>query len=247
MGKHETVYVVDDDRKGLSSLSRLVASREFEVREFQSPDRFLEAVGSESVGCVVTDFRMPGMNGRQLQQQLTSAAPALNVIVVSAHMDVATTVELMSHGAVTVLEKPCDVALLLSAVQEACLKSVMRHARLCQSRDLRRRCGTLTEEEGEIAREMIKGTPIKALARSFGISMRTVDRRRRSILSKMNADSVGELATLYFGTPVSPEAGVHQELRVDEPESGLLPEMHRPPVPNAPAAVSGDVSAAPGG
>ncbi len=227
MGNVQTIYVVDDDRHVLTSLSALLEAHDFEVCAFESAERFLATVDSESVGCVIADLQMPVMDGQQLQRQLLTVSPALAVIVVTGYADVPTTVELMNRGAVTVIEKPYQVVELITAVTIATAKSSESHARIHRRQGIRDRLATLTEEEREIAQGMIAGTPIKALARKLRLSMRTVDRRRRSILSKMQADSVGELG--FLCSKISLETTAGSDIRVDDPRPPLFQRMHSQP------------------
>lgn len=196
MTAKENIYVVDDDCNVLSSLCVLLKKRGFDARGFETAEDFLNSVEIDGPGCVITDLRMPGMDGRELQQRLLARDSSLGVVVVTGHADVPTTVQLMNNGAVTVLEKPYQTPALLRAVETALDRSHERLRMSSEARDIERRIAQLTDEELHVMHGMIAGTPIKALARQLGISMRTVDRRRNSVLRTMHAGSIGELGTL---------------------------------------------------
>jgi len=221
------IGIVDGDRAHAEKLSRLLADQGQDAECYESGELFLEAVRPDSVGCVIAELVMPGMSGHALQEELRTAAPALSVVVITDHADVPTTVELMNRGAVTVLEKPVRTADLVSAVARATEQSVKACARIDRAREIERRLATLTEEEHQIANEMIAGTPIKALARKFRISMRTIDRRRQSLLVKMEVSSVGELASLFAETLMRANAG--RVVRQDQPVTAPLPPGHHRP------------------
>jgi two-component system response regulator FixJ len=102
----------------------------------------------------------------------------------------------MNHGAITVLEKPYQSPALLEAVERALDRSRARHEAMGEAAEIERRIAQLSSEEQEVMMGMIAGTPIKALARHLGISMRTVDRRRNTVLQTMGAGSIGELGVL---------------------------------------------------
>ncbi len=218
------IGIVDGNRAHAERLSRILASQGRDVQCYESAEPFLQAVGAASVGCVITELVMPDMSGRALQERLQVAAPALSVVVVTGYADVRSTVELMKLGAVTVLEKPARAASVISAVVRATQQSLNTYARICRTQEIQRRLATLTEEERRIANEMIAGTPIKTLALEFQISMRTVDRRRQSLLSKMNANSVGELASLFAET--SMRADAEYTIRHDRPATTTPPDAH---------------------
>jgi two-component system response regulator FixJ len=227
MSEQEIVYVVDDERAVLSSLSALLVAHGIEARMFESGESLLASVSRDSVGCVITDYRMPSLNGRQLQSQLSVLAPTLPVIVVTGYADVPTAVGFMSEGATTVLEKPLKTAELMSAISNAISKSQELNSQHRRAQELQQRLATLTNEEKEVAAEMIDGTPIKAIARNMRISKRTVDRRRQSVLTKMQAGSIGELAMLCSEIPVRLDPDSGKVIRLDRPSTSSTPEMHR--------------------
>lgn len=124
-----TIYAVDDDALVLKSLCALLNAHGYEVRSFGSAEAFFRSADLNSVGCVITDLRMPVINGGQLQVRLASADSTLSVVVVTGHADPPTLTELIENGVVTVLEKPYSCDALLSAIEQA----------LSQSRILRER------------------------------------------------------------------------------------------------------------
>lgn len=123
MTESGTVFAVDDDALVLKSLCALLGAHGYEVRGFGSAESFLESADCGTVGCVITDLRMPGMSGEQLQARLASLGSSLTVIVVTGHADEPTAMDLIDNGAVTVLHKPYTCAALLSAVDDALQRS----------------------------------------------------------------------------------------------------------------------------
>ncbi|HPF41239.1 MAG TPA: response regulator [Phycisphaerae bacterium] len=128
MDEKACVFAVDDDALVLRSLCALLGAHGFEVHGFNSAEAFLAAADFDSVGCVITDLRMPGMNGEQLQAHLADVGSSLAVVVVTGHADEPTAMDLIDNGAVTVLDKPYTCAALLSAVESAIEYSRRRHA-----------------------------------------------------------------------------------------------------------------------
>ena len=110
------VYVIDDDEAVRDSLQFLLGSVDFEVRPFESAQAFLDALGSLAFGCVVSDVRMPDIDGIELLRRLKSLGSRVPVIIMTGHGDVPLAVEAMKLGAVDFLEKPFDDDLLISMV-----------------------------------------------------------------------------------------------------------------------------------
>ena len=113
------VHVVDDDVAVRQSLSFLLASDGFPVRLYESASAFLDAVQDASGGCIVTDVRMPGIDGIDFMRRLRMRGNTLPVIVITGHADVALAVEAMKEGASDFVEKPFDDEVLLSSIRAA--------------------------------------------------------------------------------------------------------------------------------
>ncbi|MCB9855168.1 MAG: response regulator [Phycisphaerales bacterium] len=129
MNSKPHVFAVDDDALVLKSLCALLGTHGFDVTGFNSAEMFLDSADLGAIGCVITDLRMPGMNGEQLQAHLADIGSSLAVVVVTGHADEPTAMELIGNGAVTVLDKPYTCADLLSAVESAIHQSQMRQSR----------------------------------------------------------------------------------------------------------------------
>ena len=190
------IYVVDDDPKVLQSVRLLLRTHGYDARCFESAEAFLHDADPDGIGCVIMDLRMPGIGGAELQQRLRRDDSPLAVVVVTAHADVATTVDLMKYGAVSVLEKPFGAANLVSAVELALRRSQEMYDVIRRDREVGERLSRLSDLERQVMRGMIAGTPTKALANELGISMRTIDRRRQIVLQVMQVESIGELGLL---------------------------------------------------
>ena len=158
--------------------------------------QILAACPLDSVGCLITDLRMPGTDGSELQRRLLAANSTLAVVVVTGHADVATAVRLMENGAVTLLEKPYDDSSLLRAVRQAIARSHREHASRRRQSEVAHRLSALTDEERRVLDCLLENKANKTIAFELGISLRTVDRRRRAVLDKMCAASVPELAAM---------------------------------------------------
>jgi two-component system, LuxR family, response regulator FixJ len=190
------IHLIDDDESVLHSLSSLVETIGHECRCFDSAEAFLVNLPEEKTGCVITDLQMDGINGIELQQELLSKNSPLPLIIVSGKADVESAVELMENGAVTLLKKPYQHQQLISAID----KALTLNARILETatwiQSVLSRIDNMSEDEVKVMDFIVDGTPNKTIAKQLNISMRTVDRRRSSVLGKMEVKSAPELAQL---------------------------------------------------
>ncbi len=198
MSNDPTVFVVDDDgqaRKSVCALVRLLGMR---AESFSSAEEFLDSYVEGRPGCLVTDVRMFGMSGLELQEELKRRNVPLPVIVLTAHARTPLTVRAMKAGAVTLLEKPYQDDDLWDAIRKALAEDAAGRAEHQRRRDVRRRIAALTPAERKVMDMMVQGHPNKAIAHRLDISVRTVENRRREIFGKLKADSVAELVRLVI-------------------------------------------------
>jgi len=199
-----TVYLIDDDEAVLNSQLELLTAAGISVQSYRSAESFLSALKPESAGCVITDLKMSGMSGLELQRKLVASNSPLPLIVVSGHASVPTTVELMENGAITLLQKPYDAHEFLDAVQRGLDLFVENRVRRAELNSIYRRLDSLSKAEMNVLELMIAGRPNKVISTELEISMRTVDRRRSIVLEKMRVDSAPELARLVTLVEASP-------------------------------------------
>jgi two-component system response regulator FixJ len=195
-----TVFVVDDDAAALDSLVMLLRSDGLNPSGFSSATTFLEALTPESRGCVISDVRMPGMDGVQLLKTLKAMGCILPVIVITGHADVTVAVQAMKAGAAEFVQKPYESELILRMVR-ACLEdnddAVDANAK--RTRVLRR-IESLTARERQVLDLIMEGASNKAVASNLSISPRTVEIYRANVMSKMRADSLSELIRMTLST-----------------------------------------------
>jgi two-component system, LuxR family, response regulator FixJ len=199
-----TVIVVDDDGPALDSLIMLLKSDGLAAKGFASAEAFLAAFDPQARGCVITDLRMPGMDGIDLIRALKAAGSALPVIVITGHADVSRAVDAMKAGASDFLEKPYESEVLLRAVR-GCLEEngAAVDAGAARNRVLQR-METLTARERQVLDLILEGASNKVIALRLTISPRTVEIYRANVMSKMRADSLSELVRLTLAAE-SPE------------------------------------------
>jgi len=192
------VHLIDDDEAVRQSLAFLLTSAGFAVRTYASARAFLDALVAVQPGCVVTDVRMPGLSGLDLQRELISRRIGLPVIVMTGHGDVKLAVETMKAGAVDFIEKPFQDETLISAVRTA----FDRYARDARQSDeanaVEARLNALTVREREVLDGLLAGRPNKTIAYDLHISARTVEVHRANLMTKMGAANLPDLVRMVL-------------------------------------------------
>lgn len=222
-----TVWIVDDDASIRDALRMLFESAGHTVRLFPTARAFLEAHSevASAPGCLVLDIRMPGMTGLELQRHLNEARIPVPVIFLTAHADVPTAVDAVRAGAIDFLQKPFRADDLLARVEEALLADRRDRIEAEHRAAAAGRIGTLTPREREVFDRVVAGESNKAVARSLGVSRRTVEVHRANVMRKVGAHSVSELVLAAVAAGAA-------RLDADEPAAGGV----------SPFAARGDVS-----
>jgi two-component system response regulator FixJ len=192
------VHVIDDDEAVRQSLAFLLASSGLPVRLYESAMAFLDALTALQPGCVLTDVRMPGMSGLDLQRELTARRITLPVIIMTGHGDVQLAVEAMKAGAVDFIEKPFSDETILSAIRAAGERFTRDSAQSDAASAVQTKLETLTPREHEVLEGLIAGLPNKSIAYDLNISARTVEVHRANLMVKMGAASLPELVRMVL-------------------------------------------------
>ncbi len=202
------IHVIDDDDAVLQGLAMLLASARFRANTYPSGLAFLDALPSieaSQIGCVLTDVRMPGLDGISLLHRLRDNGFDRPVIVMTAHGDIVTAVQAMKAGAADFIEKPFDDDMLLGAIETAIADAdkprlAMSHdshvARHPEARDAARRIGELSCREREVLKLLTDGKPNKTIAYELGISLRTAEVHRARMMTRLGVRSLAEAVRL---------------------------------------------------
>ena len=193
MPQNFKVYVIDDDPAMRDLLDFLLGSAGLSVRLFDSAVVFLNELPNLEAGCVVTDVRMPGIDGMELLRRLTSGARKLPVIIMTGHGDVPLAVEAMKLGALDFLEKPFEDDRLIGMIETALTHSEDGSKSEELSADMTARVNSLTQRERQVMQGLVAGQSNKAIAREYDISPRTVEVYRANVMTKMQANNLSEL------------------------------------------------------
>jgi two-component system response regulator FixJ len=192
----DIVHVIDDDSDVRESLAFLLGTVGMTVRVHESADAFLAVLPEVKEGCIVTDVRMPGIDGIELQRRLAAAGNRLPVIVMTGHGDIALAVEAMKAGAMDFIEKPFDDEVLIAAIRAALSRRAGDRERDAQTEAVRDRLKLLSERERQVMDGLVAGKPNKVIAYDLGISARTVEIYRANVMTKMQADSLSALVRM---------------------------------------------------
>jgi len=190
-----SVWLVDDDRGVLHAVTRFFRAAGYGVRTFASGELVLAELDHAAADCIVLDLRMPGMTGLEVQQALVRAGNRAPVIFMSAHADVASSVQAMKAGAVDFLTKPLDPSELLTAVQAALARSRLSSAAEAECAGVAQLFSHLTPREREVLEQLLRGKRNKEIARDLGASEKTIKVHRSRLQQKMGVRSLAELVS----------------------------------------------------
>jgi two-component system response regulator FixJ len=196
MAPRGKVYVIDDDEAMRDSLNFLLDAADFHVTLFESAQHFLDALPNAEFGCVVSDVRMPGIDGIELLKRLKASHNAFPVLIMTGHGDVPLAVEAMKLGAVDFLEKPFEDDRLIGMIDVA-LKQAESGARSeAAAQDIAARVESLSPRERQVMEGLVAGLSNKMIAREYDISPRTIEVYRANVMTKLQANSLSELVRL---------------------------------------------------
>jgi two-component system, LuxR family, response regulator FixJ len=191
-------YVVEDDPGMRDALVLLLQSADFNVESYPSAETFLAKVHLSQPICLLTDVRLPGMDGIALYQHLAGLGLDPAVVIITAHGDVPMAVSALKGGAVDFVEKPFDPAILLDSVRDAWHRAAARQRRKSEVADFVARRSTLTPREGEVLALVAEGYSNKAIASKLGMSIRTTEHHRAHIMEKMGVRTLPQLINSLF-------------------------------------------------
>ncbi|TYL91503.1 response regulator transcription factor FixJ [Bradyrhizobium rifense] len=190
------VYVIDDDEAMRDSLNFLLDSSGFGVTLFDNALSFLDALPGLAFGCVVSDIRMPGLDGIELLKRTKAQNSPFPILIMTGHGDVPLAVEAMKLGAVDFLEKPFEDDRLVTMIEAAIRQAEPVAKNEAVAHDIAARVTSLSPRERQVMVALIAGLSNKLIAREYDISPRTIEVYRANVMTKMQANSLSELVRL---------------------------------------------------
>ncbi len=195
-----TVYVVDDDDAVRDSLKWLLEASDYRVELYDSGESFIAKYDPKAIAVLVLDVRMPGMSGLEVQEHLLARKAELPIIFITGHGDVSMAVNALKRGAVDFIEKPFEQAALKQLVERMLREARERHMEK-ERRSLNEALlAKLTPREQQVLERIIHGRLNKQIADDLGISIKTVEAHRASIMDKTNSGTVADLMRVVMGT-----------------------------------------------
>jgi len=196
MQQRDLVCVVEDDPAVRLSLVVLLGTLGVDVRAHANGGDFLADPRSREAACVVLDVRLPGCDGLEVHARMNALGLLAPVIFVTGHGDVPMAVDAMRGGALDFFQKPFDGERLLLRVRQAIAHGRERLQEAAQRGIAASRLATLSPREREVLALLLAGRMNKAIAAELGISAKTVEDHRASIMRKTQVRSVAELVRL---------------------------------------------------
>lgn len=190
------VHVVDDDAAIRDSLSFLLDSADIVSRTYDSAAALLARANRLEPGCILTDVRMPDMNGLEMVRRLADIGVRHPVIVMTGHADVPLAIEAMRAGVKDFIEKPFDDEALLASIRSAIAEGEEAVQQEGQHAELRGRLASLSAREQQVLEGLVAGQANKVIAYDLGLSPRTVEVYRANVMTKMQARSLSELVRM---------------------------------------------------
>jgi len=187
------VFLIEDDEAVRKAVSLLMMSAGLVCEGYASGIDFLEVYDSSRPGCVVTDMRMPGMSGLDLQERLTAMDPVPQIIIITGHGDVPAAVRAMKQGALDFIEKPFGDQALLDAVQRAIDKDLSNREIAVNKHKVLALMAELTPREKEVCDLVVEGLPNKLVADELNLSVKTVEFHRSNVMKKLDVESIAAL------------------------------------------------------
>jgi FixJ family two-component response regulator len=194
--KDFTVFLVDDDAGVLKALSRLLRAKGYRVQPFTSPDEFLATRDTMVPGCAILDVTMPGIDGLDLQEALSSEESLHPVIFLTGTGDIPTSVRAMRAGALDFLTKPVNADDLLRTIARAEQQNARAREAWAELISIRAKMATLTKRESEVLVHVVAGRLNKQIAHDLGTVEKTIKVHRGRMMQKLGVHTVADLVRL---------------------------------------------------
>lgn len=188
-----TIALIEDDEAVLDSLRLLLQSHGFAVTCFKSAESFLASPQATSSTCIVSDVRLPGKSGVDLQRMLAANGIEAPIILITGHGDIAMAVTAMREGASDFIEKPYDSERLIASIERTLATGQRLKSLESEKLLLSQRAAELSPRQRQVMELVAAGLSSKQIASRLGISHRTVENYRAWIMERMDANNVAEL------------------------------------------------------
>jgi two-component system response regulator FixJ len=189
------VHLIDDDEQVRRALAFLLGTAGLAVKVYESAASFLSGFKGGTRSVILSDVRMPEVDGLELLRRLKDRKSACPVIIMTGHADISMAVEAMKLGAVDFIEKPFADETVISAIAAA-LERGKGERQSKADHESARRLESLSDRERDVLRGLLAGHPNKTIAYDLGLSPRTVEVHRANVMTKAGASSLSELVRM---------------------------------------------------
>ena len=198
MTAKSVIHVVEDDEAMRDSIVELLKDGGYAVHAYTRAEELLGRGAAIEPCCIVSDMRMPGMDGLTLLRRLRAGGSTIPLMLITGHGDVSMAVAAMKAGAIDFLEKPFEADELLAAIETALRHSPGSRSRAEDAESSRQRLRKLTSREREVLEQLVTGRSNKEIAARLGISPRTVEFHRAHVVEKLEAKGLPELVRIWL-------------------------------------------------
>lgn len=195
---NSVVFVVDDDDAVRDSLRLLLETQNYQVQTFASGEEFLEQYNPNLVSVLITDVRMPGMSGLQLQEQLLERKATLPIIFITGHGDVNMAVSTMKKGAVDFIEKPFNLEDIEPVIARFLDQAYEQMQESISQQEVDNLLARLTSREEQVLERIVAGRLNKQIADDLSISIKTVEAHRANVMEKLEVSTVADLMKIVL-------------------------------------------------
>jgi two-component system response regulator FixJ len=189
------IALIDDDAAVLDSLRMVLVSRGMQAECFSFAEAFLARTGPPPA-CIVSDVRMPGLSGLELQNELRTRAVEAPLILITGHGDIAMAVRAIKAGAFDFIEKPFDTEILLEAIRRAVGSRARAQTQQGKIADWAARTRELSLRQRQVMGLVAEGLSNKEIAIKLGLSPRTVENYRAWVMERMGARNLADLVRM---------------------------------------------------
>lgn len=190
------IYLIDDDDTVRESAAFLLKTSGYAVEQFASGEDFLSAVDTAEPGCIMLDLQMPGLDGHQTQEALNAKGVRFPVLILTGNGDIDRAVRAMKNGALEFIEKPYVEEHLLATLDNAFAELERRVSEYGKSDDAKARIAKLSNRERQVMQGLLDGLPNKLIAYELGLSIRTVESFRATLMEKLSVRTVSAAVRL---------------------------------------------------
>ncbi len=199
------VYIIDDDLDVRDSLKWLLEANDYRVEDFENGETFIAQFHEDVPSVILCDLRMPGMSGADVQDHLLKRHVDAPFIFITGHGDVPQAVEAFKKGAVDFIQKPFKQQQVKELVNRMLKRAREIHRRRLTMRQNRALIEKLTPREQQVLERIVHGRLNKQIADDLGISIKTVEAHRASIMDKTGSGTVADLMRVVLKSELFPK------------------------------------------